>query len=211
MPELTRYQYLRKKIVQVMIDLLTKQFHTTSNMVRSLIQVQDAYINTYHPDFMGGANSIVNVFDINNYKTMMTRSNKPPSANASFDEVQGLRKIGQAKKNTNSPYDNLSFESKNNTKANAADQTSERVNNYKDSEIQKYRNKDVEPIRLPDIPEYMRAEDQDPGQSSPRSQLEVQIVKSLIVSYFDTVRKSMNDMVPKTIMAFLVNKTKAMV
>lgn len=36
-------------------------------MVRNLIRIQDSYINTYHPDFMGGANSIVNVFDINNY------------------------------------------------------------------------------------------------------------------------------------------------
>lgn len=36
------------------------------------------------------------------------------------------------------------------------------------------------------------------------------IIKSLIVSYFDTVRKSMNDMVPKTVMAFLVNKTKSL-
>ena len=66
----------------------------------------------------------------------------------------------------------------------------------------------VKPIHLPDMPTYMRAENQDPGQSSPRSHLETHIIKSLIVSYFDTVRKSMNDMVPKTIMAFLVNKTK---
>lgn len=58
------------------------------------------------------------------------------------------------------------------------------------------------------MPTYMRAENNDPGQSSPRSQLETHIIKSLIISYFDTVRKSMNDMVPKTIMAFLVNKTK---
>lgn len=60
------------------------------------------------------------------------------------------------------------------------------------------------------MPSYMRAEDRDPGQSSPRSTLEVRIIKNLIVSYFDTVRKSMNDQVPKTIMAFLVNKTKNM-
>ena len=67
---------------------------------------------------------------------------------------------------------------------------------------------DIKPIHVPDMPTFMRAEDNDPGQSKPRSQLEVHIIKSLVVSYFDTVRKSMNDMVPKTIMAFLVNKTK---
>lgn len=83
-----------------------------------------------------------------------------------------------------------------------------RLKNFTDYEIQKYVQKNVKPIHLPDIPTYMRAEDQDPGQSSPRSQLEVHIIKSLIVSYFDTVRKSMNDMVPKTVMAFLVNKSK---
>jgi dynamin 1-like protein len=32
-------------------------------MVKNLVVVQDAYINTYHPDFMGGANSVFNMFD----------------------------------------------------------------------------------------------------------------------------------------------------
>jgi hypothetical protein len=32
-------------------------------MVKNLITIEDAYINTYHPDFMGGANAIFNVFD----------------------------------------------------------------------------------------------------------------------------------------------------
>lgn len=50
-----------------MNGLLAKQLTPTNTMVRNLIKIQDAYINTYHPDFMGGANSIVNVFDINSY------------------------------------------------------------------------------------------------------------------------------------------------
>ncbi len=86
-----------------------------------------------------------------------------------------------------------------------------RFKNLNEYEIQKYMQKDIKPIHLPDMPTYMRAQNEDPGQSSPRSQLETHIIKSLIVSYFNTVRKSMNDMVPKTIMAFLVNKTKNMV
>ena len=85
-----------------------------------------------------------------------------------------------------------------------------RLKNFTDYEINKYMQKNIKPIHLPDMPTYMRAEDKDPGQSSPRNRLEVHIIKSLIVSYFDTVRKSMNDMVPKTVMAFLVNKTKTL-
>lgn len=46
------------------------------------------------------------------------------------------------------------------------------------------------------------------GDSSPRSSMEIRIIKNLITSYFNIVRKNMNDIVPKTIIAFLVNKTK---
>ena len=84
------------------------------------------------------------------------------------------------------------------------------MQNLNDYEIEKYMDNKTRKISMPDMPTYMRAEDNDPGQSSPRSQLEIHIIKNLIVSYFDTVRKSMNDMVPKTIMAFLVNKTKTL-
>ena len=38
--------------------------------------------------------------------------------------------------------------------------------------------------------------------------MEIKIIKNLISSYFNIVRKNMNDIVPKTIIAFLVNKTK---
>jgi dynamin 1-like protein len=38
--------------------------------------------------------------------------------------------------------------------------------------------------------------------------MEIKIIKNLITSYFNIVRKNMNDIVPKTIIAFLVNKTK---
>ena len=61
---------------------------------------------------------------------------------------------------------------------------------------------------MPHMAKYKRANDNDPGQSSPRANMETNIIKNLIVSYFNTVRKTMNDMVPKTIMAFLVNKSK---
>jgi len=86
-----------------------------------------------------------------------------------------------------------------------------RLKNLNEYEIQKYMQKDIKPIHMPEMPDELHATNEDPGQSSPRSQLETHIIKSLIISYFNTVRKSMNDMVPKTIMAFLVNKTKNMV
>ena len=38
--------------------------------------------------------------------------------------------------------------------------------------------------------------------------MEIMIIKNLITSYFNVVRKNLNDMVPKTVIAMLVNTTK---
>ena len=65
MPELTRFQGLRRKINESMIELLDEYLQPTNLMVKNLVKVQDSYINTYHPDFMGGANSIFEMFDPN--------------------------------------------------------------------------------------------------------------------------------------------------
>jgi len=164
---------------------------------------------------MGGANSIVNVFDINSYHQEQLSAMKMSRERAeSYDQLTaddgepvgqaaqargrfGVDMIVQKRKGAGGE-DSAATDMVNNG----------RLKNFNEYEIQKYMQKDVKPIHLPDMPSYKRAQNEDPGQSSPRSQLETHIIKSLIISYFNTVRKSMNDMVPKTVMAFLVNKTK---
>ena len=84
----------------------------------------------------------------------------------------------------------------------------ERVKDLHQYEVNKYMQKNIRPIHMPRMTSFKRAEDHDPGQSSPRAHMETTMIKNLIRSYFGTVRKSMNDMVPKTVMAFLVNKSK---
>ena len=89
-----------------------------------------------------------------------------------------------------------------------SDVYAERIKTDHGYEIDKYMQKDVKPIHMPRMPSFKRAETEDPGQNEHRAMMETSIIKSLIISYFDTVRKTINDMVPKTVMALLVNKAK---
>ena len=69
-----------------MYGLLQKTLVPTNGMVKNLIKIQDSYVNTYHPDFMGGANSITNVFDPSSYKKEeLTENNLKKEG--SFEEI----------------------------------------------------------------------------------------------------------------------------
>ena len=49
-----------------------------------------------------------------------------------------------------------------------------------------------------------------PGFPTARDIMETSIIKNLINSYYHVVKKNINDLVPKTIMCFLVNQSKLM-
>ena len=61
-------------------------------------------------------------------------------------------------------------------------------------------------IVLPAIHYKMRA---DENQQSARVIMETRVIQNLIQSYFDLTKKNIVDLVPKTIMAFLVNESRS--
>jgi replication fork clamp-binding protein CrfC len=64
-PEITRYKKLEIKIKGVMENVLDRCLEPTNQMIKNLIDIEQAYINTSHPDFLGPEQSVLNLFDEN--------------------------------------------------------------------------------------------------------------------------------------------------
>lgn len=61
--ELTRFPVLRERIVTVVLDLLKRCVGPTQMMVSNLVKIELAYINTSHPDFIGGSRAVARLME----------------------------------------------------------------------------------------------------------------------------------------------------
>lgn len=57
-------------------------------MVKNLITVQESYINTYHPDFMGSGGSIMSMFDPEVFDKKLEEQTKKPSDRMTFEQIE---------------------------------------------------------------------------------------------------------------------------
>ena len=62
-------------------------------------------------------------------------------------------------------------------------------------------------VFLDDVPGTLRSH---PEQESSRVIMETRVIQNLIYSYFTIVKKNIADLIPKTIMNFLVNESRRM-
>ena len=62
LPELSHFYKLNSKICDVMENVLDKCLTPTTEMIMNLMEIENAVINTNHPDFVGSADSLLNLF-----------------------------------------------------------------------------------------------------------------------------------------------------
>ena len=60
--ELAQFYKLNSKICDVMEKVLDKCLTPTNKMIMDLFEIENACINTNHPDFVGSADSLLNLF-----------------------------------------------------------------------------------------------------------------------------------------------------
>eukprot|EP00916_Digyalum_oweni_P024068 GHVL01039825.1.p1 GENE.GHVL01039825.1~~GHVL01039825.1.p1 ORF type:complete len:586 (+),score=61.10 GHVL01039825.1:47-1804(+) len=87
LPEMQRYPVIREKFNEVASDTLKHSLQPTNIMINNLFQIELAYLNINHPDFVGGRSAFMNVpastQDINEEFSTLSVSSNIPDQNAS--------------------------------------------------------------------------------------------------------------------------------
>ncbi|CAG8454909.1 8026_t:CDS:10 [Paraglomus occultum] len=235
--ELNQYPKLHAKLLEVVSDLLRERLPPTAEYVESLVAIQRAYINTNHPDFIGGGGAISDIVKQNEKKRRDVEKHQRRTANMS--------NASHHEKATNGL-----------TTKDDALETSSNSDSYTDSHMRDYSMNGISPTSgsnswsqresfltyffgsgnkadrtvLPDQGSsgrssvYSKAIPMDMDELekkfdstllsdensnlTEREQMEAQLIRSLITSYFNIVRKTIQDLVPKSIMHLLVNYSR---
>ena len=235
--ELTRFPDLRDNLFEIVNNLLRNSVAPTQKMISNLVQIELAYINTAHPDFIGGRAALGDKVssrqrqkqqqqqqslqqqqhDVNgghSHIIAQDSSNQSNSANGMktpAPAVTGMNSSGvDAKAASQAPvvsgvgFFNI-FKPAHPVPSSSSVVSSSLSSgiNIKTAAQKEADNHTI--MKLPPVPDTMRS---GVSSMSEREQIEMDIIKNLISSYFDIVKKNFMDLVPKTIMHFLVNSFK---
>jgi len=220
--ELTRFPVLRDRLVEVVSGLLKRAVGPTQMMVSNLVKIELSYINTSHPDFIGGSRAVAQLMmKVAKEKNKPVMNNQKVSADMDDSGATPLSSSSLSHYMGNDDEDKLHtpIPTRNGLNGNSGQINENRgIMNFifggvkppikSAGPIRPPRQSNIGPpsiVQLPQIPDTMRQTDVPPTD---REKTEMEIIKSLIESYFAIVRKNFIDLVPKTIMYFLVNHVR---
>ncbi|CDI78500.1 dynamin-like protein, putative [Eimeria acervulina] len=264
LPEMSRFTNLRDRILEVVCGVLKRCLAPTNQMIHNIIQIELAYINTNHPDFMSNK-ALPGLFGDNSssrrdsyYGAHVNEAFLPRSAARAYEQfevllihfdrisypavvscefIQGVGGVlhqggffSFLKNSRPSPH-----ASRNNSVAQATPQQQPQQQHIQQPLTQRADNANPAErctreyfiycrkpfigtcahvaastiqgsggIRMPAVPPVVAPSD----IPSDREQIETELIKSLLWSYFQIVRKNVADAVPKAIMYFMVNTAK---
>lgn len=227
--ELQRFPVLRKRMDEVIGNFLREGLEPSETMIGHIIEMEMDYINTSHPNFIGGSKAVEIAlqqiksskvpFPITRHKDGV-EPDKAPSSERSLKSRailarqvngivadQGVRPMADVEKVA--PAGNISGSSWGISSIFRG--SDNRVSATKESTTNELFNEPVQSmehafamIHLREPPTILR-----PSEShSEQETVEIAVTKLLLRSYYDIVRKNIEDSIPKAIMHFLVNHTK---
>ncbi|XP_009108778.2 dynamin-related protein 3A isoform X1 [Brassica rapa] len=229
MNELQRFPVLRKRMDEVIGDFLRDGLEPSEAMIGDIIDMEMDYINTSHPNFIGGTKAVEEAMQhvkssriphsVSRPKQDIAEPDRPSSSSAS--QVKSRSFLGRQANGIVADQGVVSADSeKAAPAANGSDSrwglpsifrgsdsravTKENFLNKPFSEAVEDMSQNLSMIYLKEPPTVLRPSETHSEQQA----VEIQITKLLLKSYYDIVRKNIEDSVPKAIMHFLVNHTK---
>ncbi|KAB1997356.1 hypothetical protein ES319_D12G018900v1 [Gossypium barbadense] len=223
--ELQRFPVLRRHMDQVIGNFLRQGLEPSETMIGHLIEMEMDYINTSHPSFIGGSKAVelanqqiknsrvplpIRSKDGSEPDKALTseRSNKSRAILArqvnGIVADQGVRPVADGEKLPSTGSTSISTWGIPSIFGGSDNRTSVKessTNNKPYSEPVHDAEHSFSMIHLREPPTVLRpSEDRSETQA-----IEIAITKLLLRSYYDIVRKNIEDSVPKAIMHFLVS------
>ncbi|KAG1330908.1 dynamin-related protein 3A [Cocos nucifera] len=229
--ELQQFPVLRKCMDEVIGNFLRDGLQPAETMITHIIEMEMDYINTSHPNFIGGSKAVEiaqqqvkssrlsasvprskDGLDSDKLqaseKSLKSRAILARSAanGAVSDALQGVRPPGDPERpgssggTTGSSWGISSIFGSSEDRAPAKESSLNKSYNTPAHTIEH----SLIMIQLREPPVILKPSENQTEQEA----LEIAITKLLLKSYYDIVRKNIEDSVPKAIMHFLVNHTK---
>jgi len=174
-PLFRRYPQMKEKLHAVVIAFYKKSMDPTNKLVRDLVAMEACYVNTGHPDFLNGHRAMAIVNEKHN-------AAKPVQVDPKTGKPLTGAAAAAAAPRSNSPSLDLNGEQ----------------GGFFGSFFASKNKKKMAAMEAP--PPTLKAS----GVLSEKESQEVEVIKLLITSYYNIVRRTMIDMVPKAIMLNLV-------
>ncbi|KAF5379871.1 hypothetical protein D9757_007201 [Collybiopsis confluens] len=184
-----RYPALRERFNAVVINFFKTQMTPTTKLVADMVAMQACYVNTTHPDFINGHKAMAIVSDRLNASKPPPQQTDPKTGKLAPGTLNNNKDLEVDLKKEEPSFFGSFFSG--NARNGRASGGSVKKGGSSTS------NMDAPPMMI-----------KPQAALSERETMETEVIKLLIQSYFNIVKREMIDMVPKAITLTLVNHSK---